>query len=156
MKSAVCTVFTILLIWGMFWMSPLRENAKPVVVQVQTCEQADIYNSVTVRGKAEAKSKCRVFPPSTAIVERLYVQQGDLVKAGDPLVTLTITNDSNVLQQAAGSGAERIIGALVEDAQDGQLEGENMELVARAASAAVPIQRKPLCKRLHCRHRRMV
>lgn len=139
MKSAVCTAFTIVLIVGMFWMSPLRSNSKPVQVEVRTCEQADIYNSITVRGKAEVVNKQRLFAPAAALVERVYVQQGQQVNKGDPLVTLTLTRDTSLLQQAAGASAERIIGALVDDAQDGQLEGENTELVARAASAMAPI-----------------
>ena len=97
---------TALIIGGMFLGSPYRADHTPVSVQSILCEQADIYDTVTMKGKVEAQHKCRVFPPGTATVGRIYVTQGQPIEKGEPLVTLYVTGDGTELRQAAEEGVQ--------------------------------------------------
>lgn len=106
MRAAVCMASTALIIGGMFLGSPYRADHTPVSVQSILCEQADIYDTVTMKGKVEAQHKCRVFPPGTATVGRIYVTQGQPIEKGEPLVTLYVTGDGTELRQAAEEGVQ--------------------------------------------------
>ena len=76
MRGFLCLAFTILLVLGMFWVSPYRAMNQAETVETVGCEQADIFNAVTMSGKTESASETKVYAPSAAWVEKLYVSQG--------------------------------------------------------------------------------
>ena len=143
MKSAVCTAATILIIGAMFWASPYRKSASPIPVELAPCERADIFNAVTLRGKAEAKNRQRVFAPGAGVVEEVYIAPGDRVEQGQALMKLTLVQDAAGIQQAVGEETQKLLDTLAQDAQDGAFSQESGELLARAASAGAQVPALP-------------
>lgn len=139
MKGAMCVALTVLTIGGMFLASPYRRQAEPAQAQAAPCRQADIYNSVTMRGKTEALRQSRAYAPWTATVKEIYVRQGDQVSQGDPLALLEPANPG----RGADWAAERLADQLALQAAQGELDPEEINQIAQAFAAAAPPREEP-------------
>lgn len=136
MKGAFCIALTLLILGGMFWASPYRQQLNPIEVSAAPCRQADIYNAVTMRGKTELARSGRVYPPWTASVRQLYVSQGDWVAAGDPLALLEPAGSSpEALRQAADQQVRQLLTELGE----GQAEGFFQQAPLEAQDSQQPV-----------------
>lgn len=143
MRGFLCLAFTILLVLGMFWASPYRAMNQAEAVETVGCERADIFNAVTMSGKTESASETKVYAPSAAWVEKLYVSQGTEVKKGEALALLQVTEDPEKLRQATREAGEKMLESLLQDAQDGSLEEDSQALLSRAAGAGMEESPEP-------------
>lgn len=143
MRGFLCLAFTILLVLGMFWVSPYRAMNQAETVETVGCERADIFNAVTMSGKTESASETKVYAPSAAWVEKLYVSQGTEVKKGEALALLQVTEDPEKLRQATREAGEKMLESLLQDAQDGSLEEDSQALLSRAAGAGMEESPEP-------------
>lgn len=143
MRGFLCLAFTILLVFGMFWVSPYRAMNQVETVETVRCERADIFNAVTMSGKTESASETKVYAPWAAWVEKLYVSQGMEVQKGDALALLQVTEDPEKLRQATGDAAEKMLRSLIQDAQDGSLETDSQDLLSRAAVSGMEDPSEP-------------
>lgn len=133
-KGFFCIAVTLLILGGMFWASPYRQQMNPAEVVAMPCQQADLYNAVTMRGKTELAQSSQVYPPWPAVVQELYVSQGEWVAAGDPLMLLEPSEKpGQALRQSADQTAQRLL------TQWGQKEAAGQELLTQAAEAALSL-----------------
>lgn len=68
------------------------ETASGVAVQVETIQATDISNENRVSGRVTSEDQTAVMVGTTAQVTKVYVETGDVVRAGDRLCTLDIAS----------------------------------------------------------------
>lgn len=74
-----------------------------VAIRVGTAERQTITASIATNGKIEALNNFQAFAPMATTVKKIYVKQGDWVKAGQMLVRL---DDADARLQAARAEAQ--------------------------------------------------
>jgi len=74
-----------------------------VAIRVGMAERQTITASIATNGKIEALNNFQAFAPMATTVKKIYVKQGDWVKAGQMLLRL---DDADARQQAAKAQAE--------------------------------------------------
>ena len=74
-----------------------------VTVRVGMAERGTITASIATNGKIEALNNFQAFAPLATTVKKIYVKQGDWVKAGQPLLRL---DDADARMQAAKAEAQ--------------------------------------------------
>lgn len=66
-----------------------QKGKSPISAQVGAVNYSDLVQRVTIAGVVNANRKTIVTAPYNGYIRKLYVQVGDHVKAGDPIVSLT-------------------------------------------------------------------
>ncbi len=74
-----------------------------VAIRVGTAQRETITASIATNGKIEALNNFQAYAPMATTVKKIYVKQGDWVKAGQMLLRL---DDADARQQAAKAEAE--------------------------------------------------
>lgn len=74
-----------------------------VTIRVGTAERGTITANIATNGKIEALNNFQAFAPMATTVKKIYVKQGDWVKAGQPLLRL---DDADARLQAAKAEAQ--------------------------------------------------
>src|SRR5579863_862320 len=74
-----------------------------VTIRVGAAERGTITASIATNGKIEALDNFQAFAPMATTVKKIYVKQGDWVKAGRPLLRL---DDADARLQAAKAEAQ--------------------------------------------------
>ncbi|MBA4369977.1 MAG: hypothetical protein C0418_00145 [Coriobacteriaceae bacterium] len=100
-------------------------NSAPEVETAQVSKD-DLSVTVSASGKVEAGDRADVFPPTSGVLEAVYVTDGQSVKAGDPIAALDTEPLALGVEQArAGVSAAR-----------GQLAGIDKQAPSAADRAA--------------------
>lgn len=113
MKSFIAVALCVLLIFGMYWISPRRPKDIPVV-EVVMPEICDITDSVSIRGEVMELSREPLFADSLSVVEGVYVKVGQQVKKGDALMKLRPTVDPQAVSAARYADLELAAQAISE------------------------------------------
>lgn len=113
----------------------LRERGAQVEAQAQTgatvtIARGDLAASATAGGRVAARRMAALAPATSGRVETVYVEEGDAVDAGDPLVQL----ETAALQRAVASAAQTVT---IQQANLEQLQGGPSAAELAAAEAAV-------------------
>jgi HlyD family secretion protein len=91
---------TLVLAVGLF--SYFKLNRTMVAVRTALVERADITSEVSTNGKVEPSNDFQAHAPLPGVVERLFVVEGQQVKAGQQLVKM---DDSDARKQIASAEA---------------------------------------------------
>ncbi len=132
MKGIVSVLITGALVAGMYYSSPIYEQSKEHSAEVSLCERSDIYHSVNMKGIACSAKEAKVYTDSFAVVEQIYVRQGQQVKQGQELFTIRKDVSLDQARQAVQTGAQELLTILMEDASDGEISKENQTLLSKA------------------------
>lgn len=95
-----------------------------------TVTQGDIIQAVTVPGVLTPKRRLVVYPTFDGYIRKIFVQLGQLVKAGDPLVEISSSpnpNESSYPQRAQFSG--RVVDVLRQEGEWVEKQKDNPILV---------------------------
>ncbi len=85
-KYIILFLSTILCITGIFTFGRITANASEVSVYTVKLSSAD--NTVTASGKLEYNTETNIMSDNYFIINNIYVNGGDTVKKGDPLMTV--------------------------------------------------------------------
>ncbi|MEZ4846499.1 MAG: HlyD family efflux transporter periplasmic adaptor subunit [Bdellovibrionota bacterium] len=79
-------------------------------VKYQTFEvlQKDLQKNVEASGSVESENIVEVFPPVSGRLEKMFVKEGDLVKAKQRIATMSSENRSQIIDMAASKGKDEV------------------------------------------------
>lgn len=122
------------------WSSMMPAQATFEPSRLATVEQETMVRSVVATGKVEPISKVEIKSKANGIIERLHVDVGDVVKAGDVLAELDKENLLARVREASANvqAAEAALQAARAQLEKNKIEAEgpDVEFARRAARRA--------------------
>lgn len=124
-KMMTLVLATTILIAGLYWRSPYRARAARPTVVLRSVQSSAVQDTVTLYGKVSEMDRQQYYADGAATVLRCYVQEGQRVAKGDPLVKLKRIQQPE--EQAAVEAAA--LQSMLTLLQEGQLEAaqENLQ-----------------------------
>lgn len=81
----------------------LKQNSTPVeLYKTETVERKDIVNKVIVTGKVIPEDEINIKPQISGIIDKIMLEEGAQVKAGDLIAVIKVVPNEQSLNQAAG------------------------------------------------------
>jgi HlyD family secretion protein len=81
----------------------LKQNSTPVeLYKTETVERKDIVNKVIVTGKVIPEDEINIKPQISGIIDKIMLEEGTQVKAGDLIAVIKVVPNEQSLNQAAG------------------------------------------------------
>jgi len=81
----------------------LKKNSTPVeLYKTESVERKDIVNKVIVTGKVIPEDEINIKPQISGIIDKIYLDEGVDVKAGDLIATIKVVPNEQALFQARG------------------------------------------------------
>ncbi|MEM9647328.1 MAG: efflux RND transporter periplasmic adaptor subunit [Bacteroidota bacterium] len=81
----------------------LKQNSTPTqIYETEELERKDIVNKVIVTGKVIPEDEINIKPQISGIIDRIYLEEGVDVKAGDLIAVIKVVPNEQSLNQAAG------------------------------------------------------
>ena len=81
----------------------LKKNSTPLkTYETEQVEKRDIVNKVVVTGKVIPEDEIEIKPQISGIIEKVYLEEGAQVKAGDLIATIKVVPNEQSLNQAKG------------------------------------------------------
>lgn len=96
-------IFIVLLAVIGFFVLRGRSSAPKTITQTGTVERGTLVVSLSASGEVTAANSATVDTAATGVVKKIYVQNGQKVKAGDPLIELDLDQDSKQKFMAASA-----------------------------------------------------
>lgn len=121
-KYVMLIFFTVVLIIGIYCFGKVSESSV-VSVSLVKAESITAKNSISCKGTIEWVSSRNVYADSIAVVDKIYVAEGDSVKAGQLLATVTSISDTFPSYNAYGSYGD-LLSSSAEDVEDSDNSGE--------------------------------
>ncbi len=135
MKSVFAAFLCVLIILGMYLISPYRESKQISTVPAVLPACMGVTDYVLLRGTTVEQGRQNLYAEGPAIVDRLYVKPGDEVTQGQPLIQLVPLSPD---QQSAGALYEDVQSAVSQISPNSVSVGNNVlndELAAIVSSA---------------------
>lgn len=81
----------------------LKKNSTPLkTYETEQVVKRDIVNKVVVTGKVIPQDEIEIKPQISGIIEKVYLEEGTEVKAGDLIATIKVVPNEQSLNQAKG------------------------------------------------------
>ncbi|MDF4221307.1 MULTISPECIES: efflux RND transporter periplasmic adaptor subunit [Maribacter] len=81
----------------------MKKNSTPLkTYETETVEKRDITNKVVVTGKVIPQDEIEIKPQISGIIQKVYLEEGVQVKAGDLIATIKVVPNEQSLNQARG------------------------------------------------------
>lgn len=81
----------------------LKKNSTPLkTYETEQVVKRDIINKVVVTGKVIPQDEIEIKPQISGIIEKVYLEEGALVNAGDLIATIKVVPNEQSLNQAKG------------------------------------------------------
>lgn len=81
----------------------LKKNSTPLkTYETETVSRKDIVNKVVVTGKVIPEDEIEIKPQISGIIEKIYLEEGAEVKAGDLIAVIKVVPNEQSLYQANG------------------------------------------------------
>ncbi|SHG65671.1 efflux RND transporter periplasmic adaptor subunit [Flagellimonas flava] len=81
----------------------LKQNSTPTqIYETEELERKDIVNKVIVTGKVIPEDEINIKPQISGIIDKIYLDEGVDVKAGDLIAVIKVVPNEQSLNQAAG------------------------------------------------------
>ncbi|MDT0605649.1 efflux RND transporter periplasmic adaptor subunit [Croceitalea rosinachiae] len=81
----------------------LKQNSTPTqLYETETLERKDIVNKVIVTGKVIPEDEINIKPQISGIIDKIYLEEGVEVRAGDLIAVIKVVPNEQSLNQAAG------------------------------------------------------
>lgn len=101
LKYTLIGVFVIALLMAVVWV--LKSNSKPVeLYKTEKPSKETIINKVVATGKVIPEDEVDIKPQISGIIEKIYLEEGVKVKAGDLIAKIKIVPNEQSLNQSRG------------------------------------------------------
>ncbi len=81
----------------------IKKNSTPLeLYETESLEKKDIVNQVIVTGKVIPEDEIEIKPQISGIIEKIYLEEGMMVKAGDLIAKIKIVPNEQSLNQVRG------------------------------------------------------
>jgi len=94
-KAAICVLLAVLIVGGC--------GGSPVSVTIETVSPRAISETVMIAGNLSPATPAQVMPMVNGVIQTVYVQEGQQVAAGQPLIQLDTSQLTQQLLSAQGS-----------------------------------------------------
>ncbi|NJB70932.1 HlyD family secretion protein [Saonia flava] len=94
-----------LVVLGILWAVVyfLKKNSTPLeVYKTEEVSKRDIVNKVVVTGKVIPEDEIEIKPQISGIIEKIYLEEGTHVNAGDLIAVIKVVPNEQSLNQASG------------------------------------------------------
>ncbi len=110
MKNKIWLLIVVLavLLSGVAWVRFGQKAPDEGVVNVIHPDKADIQRTVSTTATIMPKNRLEVTPPVNGRMEQVHVKEGQQVKAGDIVATMSSTDRAALLDAARGQGADTL------------------------------------------------
>ena len=134
-KYGLIAVIIVGILAAIVWF--LKKNSTPKqIFETQTVEKKDIVNKVIVTGKVIPEDEINIKPQITGIIDKIYLEEGAQVRAGELIAVIKVVPNEQALFQARG----RVNNAKVA-LSNSELEFDrNKDLFAKGVVAAQDFQ----------------
>ena len=106
-KKIVIGVVVLALAGGGGWYYKQKRDAEQVSYVSAEAKTDDITETVETTGQVEPLNRVEIDPPSSGRIEKLLVDEGDVVKAGDVLALMSSTDRVAILDAARAMGDDQ-------------------------------------------------
>ena len=100
-KIILFSVIGILFIAVLIWLGK-KNSASPVTFETETAFKTTIVNKTVVTGKVIPLEEVEIKPKISGIIEKIYVEEGAVVKIGDLIATVRVVPNVQSLNSARG------------------------------------------------------
>lgn len=132
-KILAAMAATAAMIVGLYYCSPYRTQSLRPVVSLRSMQVSTVQDTVTLYGTVVEKNRRQYYSEGAAEVLRCYVQEGQQVHRGDPLIKLRRIDDVQAQATVDASALQSVISLL----KAGDLDGAEESLQAFAAQPMV-------------------
>ena len=100
-KYGIIGVVSIGILWAIVQF--LSANSSPTqIYETESLERKDIVNKVIVTGKVIPEDEINIKPQISGIIDKIYLEEGVEVRAGDLIAVIKVVPNEQSLNQAAG------------------------------------------------------
>ncbi|NAS13799.1 efflux RND transporter periplasmic adaptor subunit [Poritiphilus flavus] len=101
LKYGLIGVTAILILWATAYF--IKQNSTPTqLYETETLEKKDIINKVIVTGKVIPEDEINIKPQISGIIDKIFLEEGVKVKAGDLIAKIKVVPNEQSLNQARG------------------------------------------------------
>ena len=100
-KYSLITLFLVAVLYAV--VRVLKTNSKPpVTYETVTLQKESITNKIVATGKVIPEDEVNIKPQISGIIEKIYLEEGDKVKAGDLIAKVKVVPNEQTLNSAKG------------------------------------------------------
>lgn len=100
-KYGIIGFIAILVLWALAFF--IKKNSTPKkLFETETIAKEDIVNKVVVTGKVVPEDEINIKPQISGIIEKIYLEEGVTVQAGDLIAKIKVVPNEQSLNQARG------------------------------------------------------
>ncbi|MEM7380282.1 MAG: efflux RND transporter periplasmic adaptor subunit [Bacteroidota bacterium] len=101
LKYGLIGVLAILILWATAYF--IKQNSTPTqLYETEALEKKDIINKVIVTGKVIPEDEINIKPQISGIIDRIFLEEGAKVNAGDLIAKIKVVPNEQSLNQARG------------------------------------------------------
>jgi len=101
LKYTLIGIFILALLFAVSWV--LKSNSKPVeLFKTEVAQKENITNKVVATGKVIPEDEVEIKPQISGIIDKIYLEEGVKVKAGDLIAVIKVVPNEQALNQANG------------------------------------------------------
>ncbi len=101
LKYGLIGVTAILILWATAYF--IKQNSTPTqLYETESLEKKDIINKVIVTGKVIPEDEINIKPQISGIIDRIFLEEGVKVNAGDLIAKIKVVPNEQSLNQARG------------------------------------------------------
>lgn len=101
LKYGLITIGVVVILGALVYF--MKQNSSPVeLYKTETPVKKDIVNRVIVTGKVIPEDEINIKPQISGIIDRILLEEGAEVKAGDLIAVIKVVPNEQALNQAAG------------------------------------------------------
>jgi macrolide-specific efflux system membrane fusion protein len=107
-KKLILIVALVVLAGGYWWFKGRSSRASKDVIRVVKPQTGDIRVTISSPGAVHPKNRLELKPPVNGRIEKVLVQEGQKIKAGETLALMSSTDRAALLDAARGQGADTL------------------------------------------------
>jgi macrolide-specific efflux system membrane fusion protein len=111
MKINLKQIVVIIVVFGLLWMGWRMfkpKQTKDEMIKIVNPHMGDIKTIVSTTGTVLPKNRLEIKPPVNGRIEEVFIKEGQHVKAGETVVTMSSTERAALLDAARGQGEEKL------------------------------------------------
>jgi macrolide-specific efflux system membrane fusion protein len=109
MKNRILGILIFLLVIGGFVFFKNKTVSNPIITYTEEKPfYGTIQDIVSTTGTVEPQNRLEIIPPISGRVEKIYVQEGDVVRSGQTLAEMSSADRAALLDAAESQGKEKV------------------------------------------------
>jgi macrolide-specific efflux system membrane fusion protein len=107
-KPLILGIVFVVLAGGFYFFKGRAKSSSKDVVRIVKAQTGDIRVTISSPGSVRPKNRLEIKPPVNGRIEKVMIEEGQKVKAGETLVLMSSTDRAALLDAARGQGDETL------------------------------------------------